>query len=87
MLLFIVVSVNVLSYSIASSRPGMTLKRNKYSTSAGAGRRQTNWLFQEHGYLQHDPGDKLESTEKQLKEINTSTSADRRQTSRLFTIW
>ena len=61
----------------------MTLK--EINTSTSAGRRQTNWLFQ-HGYLQHNPGDELESTEKQLKEINTSTSADRRQTSRLFTI-
>ena len=36
------------------------------------------------GYLQHDPGVELGPTEKQLKEINTSTSADRRQTSWLF---
>ena len=37
------------------------------------------------GYLQHDRGVELGSTKKQLKEINTSTSADRRQISWLFT--
>ena len=33
------------------------------------------------GYLQHDRGVELGSTKKQVKEINTSTSAGRRQTS------